>query len=190
MSAPPRDRLPDRIEDGELLLRRWRVADAEALSGAVAESDAHLRPWMPWMAEEPVPLPKRREMLERWQSEWENGGDSVFGAFVGAGVAGSFGLHRRRGPRALEIGYWVAARFARRGLGTKATRLLTEAAFSLPEIEWVEIRHDKANAASAGIPRALGYRLTAEAPEDAKAPAEVGTACIWRMERDDWGSRP
>jgi ribosomal-protein-serine acetyltransferase len=188
MNAPTRCRLPDRIDVGDLLLRRWLVADAEVLSHAVAGSDAHLRPWMPWMSDEPLPLSKRREMLERWQSDWEGGGDSVFGAFVGEEVAGSFGLHRRRGPQALEIGYWVAERFARRGIGTRAAALLTDAAFSMPETEWVEIRHDKANVASAGIPRRLGYRLTAEAPEEPNAPAEVGTACVWRMERGDWGS--
>jgi hypothetical protein len=34
--------------------------------------------------------------------------------------------------------------------------MLTNAAFTVPEITQVEIHHDKANVASAGVPRSLG----------------------------------
>src|SRR3954453_3756916 len=45
--------LPERIDGDGLLLRRWRVSDAEALGRALDENDDHLRPWMAWMADEP-----------------------------------------------------------------------------------------------------------------------------------------
>jgi hypothetical protein len=47
--------LPDRLPGpGGLLLRRWSPEDALALSDAVAASSEHLRPWMAWIAEEPL----------------------------------------------------------------------------------------------------------------------------------------
>src|SRR5882724_13446365 len=110
------DRLPERIESDGLLLRRWRIADAEALGEAVDECGEHLRPWMPWMATEPLMLGERREMLGRWERGWAAGGDSVLGAFVQDRVVGSFGLHRRRGPGTLEIGYWVHVERLRLGI--------------------------------------------------------------------------
>jgi hypothetical protein len=55
--------LPERIESDGVLLRRWVVDDAEALSRAIAESQDHLRPWMDWMAHEPKTLEQRRTML-------------------------------------------------------------------------------------------------------------------------------
>jgi ribosomal-protein-serine acetyltransferase len=176
-------RLPERIEGEGLLLRRWEVDDAEVLANAVTESAEHLRPWMPWMAAEPLSLRARRGLLSRWQREWEAGGDSVLGAFVDGAVAGSFGLHRRRGPETLEIGYWIHVAYLRRGLATRAAGLLSEAALAVPGITRVEIHHDKANIASAGVPRKLRYRFVGETADMPDAPGEIGIDCAWRLQR-------
>jgi RimJ/RimL family protein N-acetyltransferase len=145
-------RLPERVEGSEVLLRLWRVGDAPRLGEAVAESAEHLRPWMAWMADEPQTRKQRRALLARWEADWSDGGDAYYGIFLDADVVGSCGLHRRLGPDTLEIGYWICAAFARRGLATEAARLLTDGAFSMPEIGSVEIHHDRANLASSGVP--------------------------------------
>jgi ribosomal-protein-serine acetyltransferase len=155
----------------------------------VTESEEHLRPWMGFMAHEHQTLAQRRAMLAQRESEWRAGGDVMLGIFVADAIAGSCGLHRRLGPSALEIGYWVHPAVTRRGLGTTVARLLTGAALSIPEIAHVEIHTDKANTASAGVPRRLGYRLVAETPDGRHAPAEVGIEHIWRMDQDDWERR-
>jgi len=178
--------LPERIEGDGVLLRRWRVADAEALARAVTESKDHLRPWMGWMAGEPQTLEERRAMLAQREREWRAGGGVMLGIFVQGAVAGSCGLHRRLGPSALDIGYWVHRSFTRRGLATTAARLLTKAALSRPEITHVEIHTDKGNSVSAGVPQRLGYRLVAERPDERNAPAELGIKRIWRMDREVW----
>jgi RimJ/RimL family protein N-acetyltransferase len=182
-------RLPDRIEGPGLLLRRWRVEDAEAQEQAIAESTDHLRPWMAWMADEPQTLDQRRALAARWEEEWSEGGDVYLAILAGGDVAGSCGLHRRRGPDVLEIGYWIHPAFTRRGLAATVAEMLTDAAFSLPEICAVEIHHDKANVASAGVPRRLGYRLVGEKADGVAAPAESGIDCAWRIERADWMER-
>jgi ribosomal-protein-serine acetyltransferase len=186
------ERLPERIEAEGLQLRRWEPEDADALGRAVAECADHLRPWMPWAAAEPLAPIARRGLLARWRREWEAGGDSVLGAFVAGEVAGSFGLHRRRGPETLEVGYWVHVAHLRRGVATRAAGLLTEAALSVPGISRVEIHHDKANVASAGVPRRLGYRFVGERPDRPEAPGEQGVDCTWRIERNEWeaGTNP
>jgi RimJ/RimL family protein N-acetyltransferase len=50
----------------------------------------------------------------------------------------------------------------------------------------VEIHHDRANLASEGVPRKLGFSLVGDRPRPAAAPAESGTFRIWRMTRDLW----
>lgn len=96
--------LPERIECEGLVLRRWLVSDAELMERAVADSAEHLRPWMAWMAHEPLTLEHRRRWLRRWlaqrEREFSQGGDVVLGIFKHDQVAGSCGLHRRRGPAA------------------------------------------------------------------------------------------
>ncbi len=181
-------RLPERIETDQLLIRRWLVSDAEPQHRAIVESADHLRPWMAWMRDEPQTLEQRRAMIARWEREWSQGGDAYLGVFVDGRVAGSCGLHRRRGPGVLELGYWIHSAFLRRGLAAAVAGLLTDAAFSVPEIARVEIHHDKANTASAGVPKRLGYRLVAENPDDVAAPAELGVDCVWSIERADWHS--
>lgn len=179
-------RLPQRVEADGVLLRRWVVGDAEAQHRAIVESAEHLLPWMPWMATEPQPLQDRRAMLARWEQDWEDGGDVLLGVFVGGTVAGGCGLHRRAGADTIAIGYWIGVSFLRQGLATKVAAMLTEAAFGVPEIARAEIHHDKANTASAEIPRRLGYRLVEERPDHVEAPAEIGVDCAWRLERIEW----
>ncbi len=179
--------LPEIVEGSyELLLRRWAVTDADMLERAVSESLEHLRPWMPWIAQEPMGLERRTELIRGWENDWKLGGDVYLGVFLAQEVAGSCGLHRRIARDGLEIGYWIHPAFLRRGLATEVARLLTTAGLSVPGISHVEIHHDKANRASAGIPRRLDYQLVAEVPEEPIAAAEIGTACHWRMTPDQW----
>jgi RimJ/RimL family protein N-acetyltransferase len=143
---------------------------------------------MPWAAEEPIGMVQRRAMLEQWDAEWRAGGDVVMGIFAREVAVGGCGLHRRIGPGGLEIGYWVHPQHLRQGLATQATSLLIDAAFSLPDLTHVEIHHDKANTASAGVPRRLGFMLVDERPDAPTAPAEMGIELRWRLHRDDWQS--
>jgi RimJ/RimL family protein N-acetyltransferase len=179
---------PERIVlDGGLVLRRWRSADARALTLAVAESFEHLRPWMPWVT---APrLEEERAVLVKWEEEWDAGGELQYGLFLGPLAVGSIGLIPRIGPGGLEIGYWVHAGHTRRGYATSAAAALTSMAFTLPGIEVVEIHHDRANLASEGVPRKLGFTLVGEHPRPSRlptSPAESGTYRIWRMTRDRW----
>ena len=181
------DPLPELIVGpGALVLRRWLREDAELLGEAVMESVEHLRPWMPWVAQEPLSVVERRGLIDAWERDWLAGGDVVMGVFVNNLVAGGCGLHHRIGPGGLEIGYWTHPSFLRMGLATAAARLLTEAAFARAGITHVEIHHDKANAASAGIPRKLGFELVREVHGRPEAPSETGISCEWQLTRRGW----
>ncbi len=101
-------------------------------------------------------------------------------------VAGGCGLHRRGGPSTLEIGCWTHPAFLRLGVARTAARLLTGLAFTVPGIERVEIRHDKASQAGAGVPRSSGCRPIGEQPGTPSAPAGHGIDCTWRITWDEW----
>lgn len=182
--------LPERLTGpGGLQLRRWVASDAEALGQALAESAEHLRPWMAFIAEEPLPLDRRRVMISEWDRDWAQGGDVILGAFLEGRIAGGCGLHRRIGPDGLEIGYWTHSAFLRRGVATRVAEVLTEGALALPGITRVEIHHDKDNQASAGIPRRLRFRWLGEAEREPVAPADTTVEWRWAMDRETWGSR-
>ncbi len=86
----------------------------------------------------------------------------------------------------MEIGYWIHARHVRTGYATELVRGLTSAAFDVDGIERVEIHHDKANVRSSAVPRSLGFAPGPEAPDDVRAPGEVGIDCTWSISRADW----
>jgi RimJ/RimL family protein N-acetyltransferase len=178
--------LPSEIRTERLVVRGWRDDDAEALGHAVAASVEHLRPWMPWAADEPLSLEARRELIARWQRAWADDGETVYGILHDGTIVGGTGLHRRRGPGVLEIGYWIGVDHIGRGYATEAARALTAAAFAVPGIAVVEIRHDRANTRSGRVPAKLGFVLEEEVPDAVTAPAEIGIDCVWRVHRDRW----
>jgi len=180
--------LPEKIVGERLVLRRWLVSDAQELSRAVERNIEHLRPWMPWVADEPLPVDRRVALIEEWERALLDGGDAVYGVFLENAPIGGCGLHRRRGPHGLEIGYWIDRDHINRGIGTEVARLLTSAALAVPGVTFVEIHHDKANTAFGRIPERLGYSPLREERDRIEAPGEMGVDCGWRMTAADWSS--
>jgi RimJ/RimL family protein N-acetyltransferase len=182
--------LPDRVQTERLVLRHWTAADAPALSAAVEASLDHLRPWMWWAALEPVTPEVRIETIESFERDYLAGGDAVYGVFLDGVAIGGSGLHRRRGPGVLEIGYWIHVGHLCRGYATELAAALTSASFEVPGIGRVEIHHDRANRASRRIPERLGFTLLAEQPDGARAPGEEGVDCTWSMDPATWTDLP
>ena len=165
----------------DIVVRPYTVDDGPALHAAILDSIEHLRPWMPWVAAEPLTLEERLE--------WLRGVHDAEGIFVGDTCVGGTGLHDRIGPTGREIGYWVRAGWTGRGIATEAARQLTERAFTIRGIDHVEIHHDKANVASGGVPRRLGFTLVDEVANSVLAPGEIGIDCRWVVERDQWPTK-
>lgn len=120
----------------------------------------------------------RVEVLEAFERDWAEGGDVVYGAY-GSAVIGGCGLHRRRGPNVLEIGYWVHGDHLGRGYATEMAASLTQTAFEVDGIDRVEIHHDRANLARGRVPEKLGFRHVGVSPDGARAPAEDGIDWTW-----------
>ncbi len=184
------ERLPSLIKTERLTLRHWTPEDVPALNAAVTASIEHLRPFMVWIAHEPMTVEARVDLINGWRRDWEVNGDSILGVFLDEKPIGSAGLHRRNGENTLEIGYWIHKDFTRRGFASEVSAGLTDAAFAIPGVERVEIHHDKANTASAGVPRSLGFIMFVEAPRKIEAPGQVGIDCKWVMTREGWSTRP
>jgi RimJ/RimL family protein N-acetyltransferase len=179
-------RLPGEVAGARVRLRRWLAADVSALASAVARNVEHLRPWMPWIEQEPLSTEARTALFEAWERSYLDGGDVVYGVFLDGQPIGGCGLHKRRGPHGLEIGYWIDKDHTHQGIATEVARVLTSTALSVPDITFVEIHHDKANIASSRVPEKLGYTFVGETQDSVTSPGEVGIDCAWRMEAADW----
>ncbi|MHB1594209.1 MAG: GNAT family N-acetyltransferase [Streptosporangiaceae bacterium] len=175
---------PESLSHGQVTLRRWRDGDAAALLTAVTGSLDELLPWMPWA--DGYDTDRATGYLSDCEAQWEAGSAYNYAIVVGEAIVGSAGLHRRVGKGGLEIGYWVHSAWTGRGIATDAAAALTRAALDLPEVSWVEIYHDAANAASGRIPAKLGYTRLGERPSrdlGPAAPSETGTDVVWQITR-------
>jgi RimJ/RimL family protein N-acetyltransferase len=174
----------------DVVVRAYEEPDAEALEDAVASSLEHLRPWMAWAAGPAPGVEWRRGWIRDVRAEEAAGGDRYRGIFAAESgeLVGSCGLHRRLGPRALEIGYWIRADRTGHGYATAAVAALVSEAFSDPGIDLVQIHHDAANLASGAVAARAGFTDigTVSKPELA-APAETGVERRWRLTRAEAG---
>ncbi len=168
-------------------LRRFTPDDADLLEGLVQRNIDHLLPWLGWAADEPLGSAGRREQLEDWDRQWEAGEDRhLLATSDGVGV-GVVGLHRRGGPGVVEVGYWLDAAAQGHGTMTAAVSAAIDMAFADDGIRCVQIRHDRANARSGGVPRRLGLRFVDERDDEPAAPGESGREWTWETTRRWWG---
>ena len=174
----------ERVDLGDVVVRRWTTDDAEALHIAVTESIDHLRPWMPWISREPLTVADRRSLIETWSREWDERRDFTMGIFGPDGAVGGTGLHLRSGPRSVDIGYWLRADNVGRGIMTRVVVALVESAFMLEDVDLVVIQHDEGNTPSGRVAERAGFICDHRYTREPQAPGETGTMLRWIRTRE------
>ena len=159
MNGPEFSNPAYRIETKRLLVRCYDPSDAGMLAESVTENVEHLRPWMPWVYNEPEPIEQKIQRLKRFRGLFDLGQDFVYGIFnpENTKLLGGTGLHTRLGERELEIGYWIHKDYINQGLVTESTSALIRVAFEILHVHRLEIHCNPANFASAAVPRKLGF---------------------------------
>ncbi|MCO5183758.1 MAG: GNAT family N-acetyltransferase [Anaerolineae bacterium] len=183
-----------RIETPRMVIRCWKPGDAQLLKTAIDSSLDHLRPWMPFAANEPTDVQTKINLLRRFRGNFDLDVDYVYGIFDRdeVEVLGGTGLHTRIGKNALEIGYWIRADAVGRGLATEATAALTQIAFVVNGVDRVEIHCDPQNSASAAVPRKLGFthEATLQRRIASGDDGEMRDSMIWTLFRDAYKQTP
>jgi RimJ/RimL family protein N-acetyltransferase len=180
--------MPDVLEASPLTLVRWSPTAVDEVLEAVRSSFAELQQWMHWAQTMPTREQQRKALAEGTVA-FDAGTDFqfVFREAAADACVGGGGVSRRVGPGAVEIGYWVRSDRHSRGYATRATEVMTDAAFTyLADVDRVEIHMDCANIASARIPEKLGYRLLRTEPREKLAPGHTGKGYVWQQRRDEW----
>jgi RimJ/RimL family protein N-acetyltransferase len=151
---------PYRIETGRLVIRCYEPEDAPLLKTAVDASLDHLRPWMPWARLEPQSLDEKVELCRSFRGQFDLDQNYVYGVFAPdeTELLGGSGFHKRANEGSLEIGYWVAAGAAGRGIATEVTAVQVRAGFEVCGLDRIDIQVEPDNERSLAIPRKLGFR--------------------------------
>jgi len=144
----------------QLILREYRVDDAEELIEILKPNIDHMLPWIPWAKHEPESLEEKRDRIRMWnKNHLQNSDYYTYGIFTKEEekMIGTVYLFTRRGKGILEIGYWIDKDQTGRGYATECSYATTKLAFDQIRIEKMEIHCDIDNAASSRVPEKLNY---------------------------------
>ena len=152
-------------------LRPWRSGDGPAMTEAVESSYYHLASWMPW-ATPSLPVEESEARIKSFRASWEAGEDFVIAVFDPSGerALGGTGFHLRHGPASVgiaEIGLWIRADSAGKGLGQHVLRSLVTWAWEEWPWERLVWRCDSRNVASRRVAERCGFLLEGVARSDA-----------------------
>jgi len=147
---------PTSLRDGVIAIRSWRQSDVTALVGLL--EDPEIARWTGI----PAPYTRREAKLffkaNARQEAMGVGTDSAIVDANGGDVLGGVGLKLHPAHASAEVGYWVAAHARRRGIATRAVRLIARWAFGDLEVQRLELLTNVGNEASEGVARKCGFR--------------------------------
>jgi RimJ/RimL family protein N-acetyltransferase len=149
----------DELRGERVLVRPYRLEDAEALKEAVEESREHIRPWLPF-ADRHQTIEETRDWIVQGMAKWLLREDMHCGIWeLATGrFLGGVGLHTRNWQiKYFEIGYWLRKSAEGHGYMTEAAKLVADFALHKLNANRVEIRCDEGNARSAAVARRLGF---------------------------------
>ncbi len=162
--------VPFSFDTERLTIRGPLPGDGVRVRTAVLESQAELKPWMPWAVN--VPSAESYEIRVRegelnylarkdfWLMLFLKDSDTLIG---------SSGLHNANWDvPSFEIGYWVHTHHAGKGYITEAVNGICQFAFTQMGAERLLIRCDAKNERSAAVARRCGFTFEGTHHHDAR----------------------
>lgn len=173
-----------RISTDRLLLRCWSPRDAKNLRACLDRSDAHLRPWIPFMKDEPRSLEGTVAFLRENRAMFDRDENYRYAVFDAeeTQLLGEVMLLGRAGPDAQEIGYWMDVRHSGKGYCSEAVAAMVKVGFAINQVERLEIHCSPENVASVRVAEKLGFELEATLKDRFRNPAgEISDTMVWSL---------
>ena len=146
------------LQDGVVLLRPWTDRDISAIAAACDEEEMAR-----WLDQIPQPYTEKdaREYVVSTRRGWREGTAASF-AIVdveSSQPVGSVSIHwLDREQHVAEVGYWVARKARRRGVASRAVRLVARWVLEECAIERLQLRADVLNKASEKVAEKAGFK--------------------------------
>lgn len=183
-----------RLETERLVLRCWSPErDSVLVRASLDRSDRHLRPFIPFMSQEPRSLEETAVWLRGHRAAFDGGRHFRYAMFDRAEtqLIGEAMLLDRHGRGEREVGYWIDVEHVGRGYATEAAGALTRVALEIDRVDRVELQCVPENEASAAIAKKLGYRHEATLRRRAiGTDGVVRDLMIWNLFQDDYPESP
>ena len=139
------------LREGDIELRSWTMDDVPAI--VLACNDAEIQHWIPV-----IPRPYTEDDARAFvQGEVPGIGTHQFAITAGGSLVGSIGM-QVNDSRTGHIGYWCAPEARRRGVTTRALRLLCKHSLEELKLDRLELITDPDNHASQRVAEKVGFQ--------------------------------
>jgi len=177
------DRRP--IPTERLVLEPVEERHAAGIYAAARASVDHLLPWMPWAVD------VTEEYIQGFNQDavagWHAGRHYAFAMVQGGVIVGIATLEVSHGGVA-ELGYWVGAAQAGKGLATEAGRALLRFSFEVLGTYRVELRAGVDNTRSLRVAEKLGFTREGRMRDGLDGSEGTFDAFMFGMTKGDWAS--
>lgn len=175
-----------RIETDRLILRRYKIEDADAMYKNWA-SDSEVTKFLTWQPHSSVDV--SRSIIEDWLKEYsdekyyqwaivlkDNGNEPIGGISV---------VHMNEDISMVHIGYCLGRAWWRRGIMSEALKAVTDFMFDTVEVNRVESRHDPMNPNSGKVMQKCGMKYEGTLRSADRNNQGICDACYYALLRSE-----
>lgn len=175
-----------RIETDRLILRRYKIEDADAMYKNWA-SDSEVTKFLTWQPHPSVDV--SRSIIEDWLKEYsdekyyqwaivlkDNGNEPIGGISV---------VHMNEDISMVHIGYCLGRAWWRRGIMSEALKAVTDFMFDTVEVNRVESRHDPRNPNSGKVMQKCGMKYEGTLRSADRNNQGICDACYYALLRSE-----
>lgn len=175
-----------RIETDRLILRRYKIEDADAMYKNWA-SDSEVTKFLTWQPHPSVDV--SRSIIEDWLKKYsdekyyqwaivlkDNGNEPIGGISV---------VHMNEDISMVHIGYCLGRAWWRRGIMSEALKAVTDFMFDTVEVDRVEARHDPRNPNSGKVMQKCGMKYEGTLRSADRNNQGICDACYYALLRSE-----
>lgn len=175
-----------RIETDRLILRRYKIEDADAMYKNWA-SDSEVTKFLTWQPHPSVDV--SRSIIEDWLKEYsdkkyyqwaivlkDNGNEPIGDISV---------VHMNEDISMVHIGYCLGRAWWRRGIMSEALKAVTDFMFDTVEVNRVESRHDPRNPNSGKVMQKCGMKYEGTLRSADRNNQGICDACYYALLRSE-----
>lgn len=175
-----------RIETDRLILRRYKIEDADAMYKNWA-SDSEVTKFLTWQPHPSVDV--SRSIIEDWLKEYsdkkyyqwaivlkDNGNEPIGSISV---------VHMNEDISMVHIGYCLGRAWWRRGIMSEALKAVTDFMFDTVEVDRVESRHDPRNPNSGKVMQKCGMKYEGTLRSADRNNQGICDACYYALLRSE-----
>lgn len=175
-----------RIETDRLILRRYKIEDADAMYKNWA-SDSEVTKFLTWQPHSSVEV--SRNIIEDWLKKYsdekyyqwaivlkDNGNEPIGDISV---------VHMNEDISMVHIGYCLGRAWWRRGIMSEALKAVTDFMFDTVEVDRVESRHDPKNPNSGKVMQKCGMKYEGTLRSADRNNQGICDACYYALLRSE-----